>query len=636
MDRKEFLRNSLLATGAILLPNAIWAFDKNFNAKNRSLNKFVSKPNLKRFKASELGTKFFETELSIIKPKTDFKLHRKFFISENLNGICTPTLLETHSKESFVFIPELYKDKKHNGFIVKVCENGLCEETKVFTHENQGYYAFWGKEYLGNPTLYHYNIETFHLMRMHQENGNWINHRVMPIYPNEMIALYKQQLQQVERRQLTQQFGYDFEIQKDGFYQFLSLKNDCEQSIITKEKEIFEKENPAKVYNTANELITQSPKETEFSYTNPFVPIWCEDDDYSHAITKPTIFYREVVGTKIEIENMPAYKTQDDLGDCKAFSLAAILQQYVNTKWKSDIPDPKNPPSDMAISHFGLMAYTNRSRYNGENLEELLAKGYSKDELNIKGLDYSLQFLQENGRNMEGVIDDLSKNGNSLILENCKPFENLTKEFSLKGSKGLEKRDEFINYLKEIFQNLKNSTEQSIKDCTQEINTLNKFVNLNFNQNTLKKALTKNNFDQFLYTLFFNECKMENFPSGFRSATFPLDSMDVTFKEVKEQIIKGLKYGKPVLFPSLVMYKRSDGEIADGGTHSLVISGFKRVKNLNVTKDVFKLHNSWGVEWQNKNNDGWVDADVFVQNTAQVKKADGSYRIGSACVTWLA
>lgn len=84
------------------------------------------------------------------------------------------------------------------------------------------------------------------------------------------------------------------------------------------------------------------------------------------------------------------------------------------------------------------------------------------------------------------------------------------------------------------------------------------------------------------------------------------------------------------------MYKRSDGEIADGGTHSLVISGFKRVKNLNVTKDVFKLHNSWGVEWQNKNNDGWVDADVFVQNTAQVKKADGSYRIGSACVTWLA
>jgi hypothetical protein len=113
MDRKEFLKNSLLATGAILLPNAIWAFDKNFNVENRSLNKFVSKPNLKRFKISESGTKFFETELNILKPKANFQLHRKFFISENTSGICTPTLLETDSKESLVFIPEYYTKTKN-------------------------------------------------------------------------------------------------------------------------------------------------------------------------------------------------------------------------------------------------------------------------------------------------------------------------------------------------------------------------------------------------------------------------------------------------------------------------------------------------------------------------------------------
>ncbi len=356
-----------------------------------------------------------------------------------------------------------------------------------------------------------------------------------------------------------------------------------------------------------NENLNGKP---EFSYTNPFVPIWCEGDDYSQAIIKPTIFYKEVLGTKIEIENMPAYKTQSDLGDCKAFSLAAILQQYVNTKWKSDIPDPKNPPADMAISHFGLMAYTNQARE----------------------IDNTLQFNQKNGRGIDDIIDSLSMKGNRLILENCKPFENLTKRFSLNGQKGLQLRDEFLNYLKEIYLNLKNTNEQNIKDYTKEINKLNEFVSLNFNLKTFKKALTKYSYDEFLYTLFFDDCKMENFPSGFRAAAFPLDSMNVTPKEVKQQIIKGLNRYKPVLL-SLCVSQNKGNECE--GSHLLVIDGFKQVKHENVIKDIFKIHNSWGVEWQRKNNDGWIDADILTQNTVQVKNDDGSYRIGSASVIWL-
>lgn len=612
MNRKNFIKNSILASGAVLLPNSIWAFDKNIPVENRNLNKFISKPNLERFKVSETGTKFFETELSILKSDANLKLHRKFFISENIEGVCTPTLLETNHKESLVFIPELYKDKKNNGFIVKVCENGLCEETKIFTHENQGYYAFWGKEYLGNPTLYHYNAETFHLMRMHKENGNWINHRVIPIDPNEMTALYKKQLQQIDQEHLAHQFGYDFEIHKDGFYQFLTLKNDWEQCLLTKEKEFYEKEKPGKIFTNAIHVVTQSEKDPELIYTNPFVPIWCEGDNISYAITKPTVFYKEVAGTKIEIENMPAYKTQDDIGDCKAFSLAALLQHYTCQKWKSDIPDCKNPPPDMAISYFGLMAYTNQA----------------------PDVDNTFQPNQKKGRGMDDIINDLGvKYYNNLILESCNPFENLTKEFSLNGKNGLIKRDEFFNYLRNIFEKLKDTSETKIKDCTYEVEKLNAYVNLNFNQKTLKAALTKKDFDHFLYTLFFNDCKRELFPPGFSASSFPLDSMDVTPEEVKKQIIKGLKLNKPVLLPSLCIAKSSDGEFREG--HSLVISGFKQVQNTKSSKDVFKVHNSWGIEWQKKNNNGWVDADILTQNTAQIKKNNGKLRIGSSSVIWL-
>lgn len=118
---------------------------------------------------------------------------------------------------------------------------------------------------------------------------------------------------------------------------------------------------------------------------------------------------------------MPAYKTQDDLGDCKAFSLAVLLQHYTCQKWKSDIPDCKNPPADSAISYFGLMAYTNQ----------------------IPKQDYTFQPLQKEGIGMVEVIDNLSNSGVQLILQDCKPFENLTKRFSLSGPNGLVKRDEF-------------------------------------------------------------------------------------------------------------------------------------------------------------------------------------------------
>jgi hypothetical protein len=267
---------------------------------------------------------------------------------------------------------------------------------------------------------------------------------------------------------------------------------------------------------------------TNFSYTNPFVPIYCKGDDLSHAIIKPTIIYEEIDGTKIEIPEMPAYKTQDDIGDCRAFSLAVLLQHYTCQKWKSDIPNCKNPPADSAISYFGLMAYTNRVPYKTEELQELKMKGRNKEEFERNGSANTFQPNQESSRGMDTIIDDLSKNGCRLILESCRSSDAFAKSFSSSGQKGLDKRDEFFSYLKSIFERLNNNNKAVIKDCTSEVSKLNNYVDLKFTQATLNKALTKNNFDQFLYTLFFDECEMEAFPSGFSARTYPSDEMNVT------------------------------------------------------------------------------------------------------------
>ena len=609
MHRKDFLKNSLLATGTILLPNAIWALDKKLNPTAKSFNKFISKPNLNRFKVSQMGTKFFETELSIQKNKAVLNLNRKYFISENITGICTPTLLETNNKESLIFIPELYNGNKHNGLIVKVCENGLCEETKIFTHENQGYYAFWGKEYLGQPTLYHYNKDTFHLMRMHKENEQWINHRVMPLSPTEMIAIYQQQLQNVEHGQLTQQYGYDFDIHKDGFYEFLTLKNGWEQSIVTKEKEAYEKGNPAKIFTNQNEIGPLQTNEKTVIPLDVFIPIYCKGDDLSYATIKPTIIYEEVAGTKIEIANMPAYKTQDDLGDCGAFSLATIIQKHACNKLSNKIPDCKNPPPQFNISSFGMMVYTNRNPTRSE----------------------TFQPNKYVTRNMYKIILDISKDP-IFILETCKPFSNLVTNFSLKGQKGLDERDKFMTYLQNLYNNKKVATEAEVGDCTEYLNGIVKATGMDAKYFNLKKALTEDNYETFLYTLFFGGCEYEDLADAFKPYGYPDDATKATPLDVKSEIIIGLRKNKPILFPSLCLSTDRNNKCEEG--HSIVISGYKKFTDGRNNKDVFKVHNSWGESWQKANNDGWVDADIIVNNSIRLVSQSDTF-VPSARVIWL-
>ncbi|QQT25058.1 hypothetical protein [Sphingobacterium spiritivorum] len=134
MNRKKFIKNSLLASGSILLPNSILAFGTEMQKANNTSYRFLSVPNPNRFKLANNGTKFFESSLSIMGNRLKLDLGRKYFVSENTNGFATPCLLQMQDTEHWAFVPELYKDQKVNGFIVKMCDGLPCEETKIFTH----------------------------------------------------------------------------------------------------------------------------------------------------------------------------------------------------------------------------------------------------------------------------------------------------------------------------------------------------------------------------------------------------------------------------------------------------------------------------------------------------------------------
>lgn len=347
--------------------------------------------------------------------------------------------------------------------------------------------------------------------------------------------------------------------------------------------------------------------------SNPFVPVYVQGDDTSRANPKPTVIYEEVPGSTSIIPNMPAYKTQDELGECRAFSMAALMQWYTCEKRKSEIPDCKNPPSNRAISYFGMMMYTHQDSEKNE----------------------TFQPNQNKSRSMYDILNSVKLNGGEFILESCKPFDRLVNNFSTSGAAGLQKRDQFFAYLKKMYESNKGKTEADILDCPECINEINSKAGVNADMANLKKALTKDSYDKFLYALFFSGCKMPIFPAAYQTMAYPADGINATSNDLKNKIIEVLKKGKPVLYPNLCLVYESNNQCKLG--HSIVISGHKRVcvKNSKTQcKDIFRVHNSWGEEWQKINNDGWISADEITDNV--LKHEPGKLgRISSGSILWL-
>jgi len=354
-----------------------------------------------------------------------------------------------------------------------------------------------------------------------------------------------------------------------------------------------------------------STEESGAKALSPYRTVWCEGDDLTHANPKPFMLYKEVPGSRIEIANMPKVQMQSEFGECRAFSLAVLLQKHTCDEWKEDVPDCKNPPADLDISYFGLMRYTHNS------LEDI-------------------NTFQPNQKKARSAYDYITRISNSpeFIVASCKPFYKMADAFSKNGQAGIDKYNEFIEYLKNLYYTQKVEKIDDNKDYTPYLNTLFKYTGMEPQYFNLKMALTKKNFDYFMYTLFFEDCPLEVFASGFRPIAYPDDSVIATNEDIKNRIIRGLQLGKPVLTSQVCMFVDKDNRCESG--HSSVVSGYRKVYDkYGNYKELFKVHNSWGNEWQQKHNDGWVDADILINSFARLPLQDKTSRMNSAVVIWL-
>ena len=319
-----------------------------------------------------------------------------------------------------------------------------------------------------------------------------------------------------------------------------------------------------------------------------------------------------------EIQNMPPIKTQDTMGECRAFSLATVIQKAICDNTKPKDPNQKTiecnpPPPEREISYFGMMIYTNSILANAK----------------------TLQPNQKEQIRMDSIIAKVMLAGDGYVLESCKPFDKLVNNFSFYNNRGDKKAEAFLKYTQELYAKKSKTEAAAVEDCPECLKQLSNMTGLDENVINLKQALSKKSYDEFLYTLFFADCKLKEVSRGFRQVKFPQDTSKVSNEDLKNRIKQGLDASHPVLFPYLCMEFEADGKNCKSG-HSVVISGFKKVCCDGKCTDVFKVHNSWGQEWQDRNNDGWVSADNLVSQI--IKETDPKTKeqlVTGGSVIWL-
>lgn len=128
----------------------------------------------------------------------------------------------------------------------------------------------------------------------------------------------------------------------------------------------------------------------------------------------------------------------------------------------------------------------------------------------------------------------------------------------------------------------------------------------------IESGLVKASFETFLYTSIFDSCEDQTKLTGYpKTIMYPENSNSkVSYSDLLNKSKEVLKTGVPFVLDGVCPFYRGKQCV---GTHSVAVAGYRKVcKKDGSCRDLLKVHNSWGEDWQRKNNDGWVDAESLL------------------------
>lgn len=301
------------------------------------------------------------------------------------------------------------------------------------------------------------------------------------------------------------------------------------------------------------------------------------------------------VSEEIVIENMPRVRSQDSLPICFGMSSAVVAQFYVCKERQIskcnhvDSRDKNSLNPKFEISPMSMVAWAN------------------KNDLSVGGRDGDHTNLYFNG-NGGFALDYLAESDtNTVLRDSCYPLDQLANEY------GFENKKKLNDNLEDLREDYKKRTEADFcQTCIVEN------LQQNFKVKTEAEDILSNleiePFDQFLYAGVFGSCGEK--PIGFKTTpkfvTFPLHGSTANYKDTISKIKEVLsKTRYPMVLDNVCGSFDGDGKCIK---HSVVIHGYKKICKVDNSscREVLKIQNSWGEDWQKQNDDGWLDAKTLL------------------------
>lgn len=214
------------------------------------------------------------------------------------------------------------------------------------------------------------------------------------------------------------------------------------------------------------------------------------------------------------------------------------------------------------------------------------------------------------------MLLSLFREKRQLATESCADYEawkNLEKDYrsEIKGLK-LGKENQYkADFFYLISQMNKTATDEERLCWAQDIVSAGVHQDLENILAILKNSKASYASDLRYKILVPSQCSknMITYPE-YKLTVYPPLMEKKTEKGIKDFVFRTLSAGAP-LEARLCVTRKKDKCLLG---HSLAITGQRYICSKSSCRQEFRVQNSFGQGWQKKNNDGWIDADKFIEH----------------------
>jgi hypothetical protein len=349
-------------------------------------------------------------------------------------------------------------------------------------------------------------------------------------------------------------------------------------------------------------------------YTRPCFANWASSGFTSYQPSSPKSISEEL--EEAAPSTMLPERSMDTLGLCQGFAPTRLLQEELCIENKKYCTTPANPLSckpENIISPVGIAAHMYADDPDG-NLDR---KDGTPDLILYGGGKSPLQILKNAAQNA------------SFMPESCYPFDQLVNKY---GSMN--------DALKPIVERLKKNyallhenkkTEGDVCIACQIKSDLNDSFNIKIDVNKISQlSQDKKTFNSFIYDVFLGGCKEQDIKFDTTKGMVAVDTYPTSDtrerqkdKEIEKKLFDTIKTNKrSIMISELCLNGLSSAGEKCNDPHTAVITGTRQICKKNDPLDCrysFRINNSWGKDWMDSHDNGWVDADKLMASIDTTK-----------------